>query len=497
MRPRKQPSGLEDVRRKAQSRREGTDRLAAAPTPQDYVRNDLGPDLKLAVRQVDDLKVGKRQLHKLDEARVREIAAPIAALGVCAPITIDKDNRVIDGHARLAAAKFLGMTEIQCIVVSHLSQAERRLLALALNRLPQTAVWDLPTLKLEFQELIAEGQPLEVAGWSMPEIDLALQDEEPQAIEDGPLEPSEEPPVSWPGDGWWIGAHAVLCGDARDLQTIADMFGERRARLVLTDVPYNVKIRGNVTKGRHREFVMASGEMSEGEYLDLISHSMEVATILMLQGGILATFIDWRGLHTVESAARALGLAQLNLICWAKSNAGMGSLYRSQHELLPIYKLGDAPHVNNINLGKHGRSRSNVWRYAGASAFGSDAREGLKLHPTVKPQVMLEEAILDLTNRGELVFDPFLGSGSTLMAAEATGRVCAGVELDPRYVDVILERWMRKYDSEPILAATGQTYSEVRRERSERRHSRRPPSDTPADYPPPTTRFLSSNGRGR
>ena len=219
-----------------------------------------------------------------------------------------------------------------------------------------------------------------------------------------------------------------------------------------------MRIAGNVTRGSHREFAMASGEMTVAEFLAF--NGAWIATVLpyLCNGGILGTFIDWRGLPTVHSAVGNLGLVPLNLIVWAKTNAGMGSLYRPQHELLPLFTKGSRPHVNDIELGKRGRWRSNVWTYPGASSLGSDARRGLKDHPTVKPTAMLEDALLDITNRGDLVIDPFLGSGSTLIAAETTGRVCRGVELDPLYVDVIARRYEAATGNQAVLVETGETF---------------------------------------
>ena len=230
------------------------------------------------------------------------------------------------------------------------------------------------------------------------------------------------------------------------------------ARLVLTDEPYNVKISGHVTGGNHREFAMASGEMSDAEFLAFNEAWMATVLPCLCNGGIFGTFIDWRGLPIVHLAAVTVGLAPSNLIVWAKTNAGMGSLYRSQHELLPLFKNGSASHVNNVALGKHGRWRSNVWTYPGASSLGSDARRGLEEHPTVKPTAMLEDALLDLTNRGDIVVDPFLGSGSTLIAADKTGRVCRGVELDPLYVDVIVRRYEAATGAPGLLVQTGETF---------------------------------------
>ena len=226
----------------------------------------------------------------------------------------------------------------------------------------------------------------------------------------------------------------------------------------ITDEPYNVKIAGNVTGGAHREFAMASGEMTDPKFLVFNDAWMAAVLPYLCDGGVCGTFIDWRGSPIVHSAATKLGLVPLNLIVWAKTNAGMGSLYRSQHELLPLFKKGTALHVNNVELGRRGRRRSNVWTYPGASSLGSDARRGLKDHPTVKPTAMLEDALLDLSNRSDIVVDPFLGSGSTLIAADKTGRVCRGAELDPLYVDVIVRRYEVVTGNPAILIETGEAF---------------------------------------
>jgi DNA modification methylase len=251
------------------------------------------------------------------------------------------------------------------------------------------------------------------------------------------------------------------------------MHRDPAARLVLTDEPYNVPIAGHVTGGAHREFAMASGEMTPDQFLAFNVAWMEAATSYLCDGGVIGTFIDWRGLPTVNAAAIKLDLEPLNLVVWSKTNAGMGSLYRSQHELLPLFKKGSAPHVNNVELGKRGRWRSNVWTYPGASSLGSDARRGLENHPTVKPTAMLEDAILDLTDRGDIVIDPFLGSGSTIIAADKARRVCRGVELDPLYVDVIVRRYEAATDKRAILAETGEPFEALERRRMA---ERTPPS---------------------
>jgi len=289
-----------------------------------------------------------------------------------------------------------------------------------------------------------------------------LLDAEPASTETGPIEPdTDREPITRTGDIYQLGPHRLICGDARDAKVLGALMAQDQAQLLMTDEPYNVAIKGNVTKGDHREFAMASGEMSDADFGAFNTAWMQASLTFLTDGGLFATFIDWRGYATVYAAAVKLGLTPLNLIVWGKTNAGMGSLYRSQHELLPLFKKGKTAHVNNIQLGKSGRWRSNLWQYPGASSMGSDARRGLKEHPTVKPTAMLEDALLDLTNCDDVVLDPFIGSGSTLIAAEKTGRRCRGVEIDARYVDLTIHRWQHVTGRDAILESTGQTFSEI------------------------------------
>lgn len=442
----------EQLKGKARHRRARQRRMSDASASSRPPRNDLTPKLVLVDRRLDELTPPRRNVRKRDEAHIRAIVRSIQTVGFCQPILIAGDGAVVDGLIRLEAAKLAGCATIPCIVVDHLNAIELRTLRLALNRLQEKGGWSLNELKIELEELILEDAPIEIAGFDCAEIDqILLDEEESQAgLEDGPLEPNPAAqPIAQSGDVFQLGAHRIICGDARDPEIWRRLMeGERAdaaplAALAMTDVPYNVKIAGNVTGDRHhREFAMASGEMSETDYFCFNLAWIEVALAHLRDGGLLSTFIDWRGLHVVTAAARRFELAMLNLIVWSKTNAGMGSLYRSQHELLPIFKKGDSSHINNVALGKKaGRHRSNVWSYPGASSLGSDARKGLKDHPTVKPTAMLEDALLDLTDRGDVVLDPFLGSGSTLIAAENTGRRCFGIEIDPLYIDVVIRRW--------------------------------------------------------
>jgi DNA modification methylase len=453
---------LEPLKAKSRQRREHLARLSAPGTQAGVVRNDLLPKLQLVDCALDQVIVPARNVRDLDPAHVREMASAVSHLGFSVPILIDHENNVVDGIVRLEAAKLLGLPRVPCIVVGHLSASERRLLRIAMNRLQEKGQWNLDNLKIELQELILEDEPIEITGFSLPEIDQILLDDEVAAVEPGPLAPEPDvQPVARVGDHFILGRHEIICGDATDPHVLERLMREDQARLLLTDEPYNVKISGNVTRGAHREFVMASGEMSDREFHIFNDAWMAACRSHLHDGALFGSFIDWRGYPTVHAAATALGLSPVNLIVWVKTNAGMGSQYRSQHELLPLFKIGTAAHVNNIELGRHGRWRSNTWTYPGASSMGSDARRGLQDHPTVKPVAMLEDALLDMTNRHDIVLDPFLGSGSTLIAAEKTGRCCRGLELDPRYVDVILRRYYDVIGEQGILRETGETVLEL------------------------------------
>jgi DNA modification methylase len=413
----------DQLRRKSRNRREAQERMALASAGHRR-RNDTLPSLELSYVPLGELRPAGRKLRKLDPAHVREVASSIGLLGFCDPLLIGRNNEIIDGETRFEAAKQLGLDRVPCLHVEHLNPDEQRVLRLAVNRLAEKGQWDLDALKIEFEELILLDAPIEITGFSPAETDHVILGDATERLEAGPLEPDSVTAVARVGDIFRLGPHRVICGDATDPAVLAHLLeGDAPGRLVLTDEPYNVRLAGNVTGGAHREFAMASGEMSDAEFLAF--NGAWIATVLphLCDGAMLGTFIDWRGLPIVHSAASKLGLVPLNLVVWAKTNAGMGSLYRSQHELLPLFKKGTAPQVNNVELGKRGRWRSNVWTYPGASSLGSDARRGLKDHPTVKPTAMLEDALLDLSNRCDIIVDPFLGSGSTLIAADKTGRL--------------------------------------------------------------------------
>jgi DNA modification methylase len=460
------PDGLTpQLKTKSRARRERQRTLAGIADHASKRRNDLLPRLAVSYVPIDELRRAPRRVRRAEAPQVARIRASIEKFGVCQPILIGKDRTIVHGHGVLDAALALGLTEIPVIFVDHLSPAERRLLSITLNRLGETGQWDEEALRIEFAELIDLGEDVVVSGFEEAEIDFLLLDDESDDG-DGEVEvalAATDKAVSRPGDLWVLGRHRLLQADARDPKSYERlMLPDEQARLVLTDEPYNVPNVGHVTsQAQHREFAMAAGEMNREEFAAFNRAWMSSAALYVIDGGLIATFIDWRSVELVLACGRDLGLNLINIVVWSKSNGGQGSLWRSQHELLPVFKKGAAPALNNVELGRFGRWRSNVWCYPGASSVGSDAREGLAIHPTVKPRALLEDALLDVSARDDIVLEPFAGSGSTLISAEATGRICRAIEIDGLYCDGIVRRWQEMTGGESVLEETGETFATV------------------------------------
>ncbi|MEJ1937249.1 DNA methyltransferase, partial [Nostoc sp. NIES-2111] len=312
---------------------------------------------------------------------------------------------------------------------------------------------------------------MDVIGFTTPEIDLVIH--EAADKNQKAAEPEREdllpglphgPVTSRLGDLWQLGKHRLICADATDEAAIARLMDGKQVRMVLTDPPYNVKIKGFVSglgKVKHREFAMASGEMDDAAFREFLVKATKTAVAHLVDGGLLYGFIDWRGLAIYHAALTDCGLSQVNLAVWNKLTGGMGSLYRSQHELCVISKNGTAPHINQVQLGSNGRYRTNVWDHPGMASFGKGRDESLSMHPTVKPVGLLVEAIKDVTDIGDIVVDTFLGSGSTLIAAQKCHRVCYGSELDPIYADAIIRRFETLTGIEAVHIETGLTFAQM------------------------------------
>jgi DNA modification methylase len=427
-------------------------------------------------RRVEELKPDPNNPRRHSKKQVRQIAASIEAFGFNVPILIDREGKVIAGHGRLAACRALGWSEVPTLCLDHLTPAQARAFMIADNRLTEISTWDDRLLAEQLKELSLSGLDfdLEITGFEVAEIDLRIAslEESPDPAEDpADLVPdlAEAAPVSAFGDLWQLGRHRLLCGNALDPEAFAALMGEQRAAAVFTDPPYNVPIEGHASglgAIHHRPFPMASGEMDPAQFTGFLTKACRNLAAFSREASLHYVCMDWRHLGEMMAAGREAYGELKNLCVWVKDNGGMGSLYRSQHELIFLFKQGRAPHRNNVQLGRFGRNRSNVWHYPGVNSFARNGAEGnlLALHPTVKPVAMVADAILDSTARGDIVLDGFLGSGTTLIAAERTGRRCYGLELDPAYADTIIRRWQGLTGGAAYHAASGRSFDDLARE---------------------------------
>jgi len=421
--------------------------MAQPKTPTGALRRDL--TLEYVALDSLTLDPENARLHK--PAQLKQIAASIEAFSFNAPILIDRDGKVIAGHGRVLACRKLGWTDVPVIRLEHLEPAQARAFAIADNRLAENSTWDEAMLARHFKVLteLDLDFSLEATGFSIGEIDLKIESLGEPANENDPADELAEagPAVAQFGDLWTLGSHKLLCGDSLEAESYRRLMGEDRAAMIFTDPPYNVAIDGNVTgKGKihHREFAMATGEMSEAEFVAFLTKACELMAEHSSNGSVHYVCMDWGHLYPLITAGRTVYDGMLNICVWAKPYGGLGGIYRSAHEMVLVFKNGRAAHRNNVKMGKFGRNRTNVWNYAGSRGFGRGEDADLtSQHPTPKPVTMIADAVLDVTTRGDLILDPFLGSGSTLIAAERVGRHCRAIEMDPLYVDLAIRRWQR------------------------------------------------------
>ncbi|MEJ0060843.1 MAG: DNA methyltransferase [Terricaulis sp.] len=407
----------------------------------------------------------KRNARTHSKRQIGQIAKSIATFGFNNPVLIDDEFGIIAGHGRVEAAKLLRLKEIPCLRLSHLNEEEKRAYILADNQLATRAGWDYELLAIELQGLIDLGFDVSQTGFEVAEIDMILETEREKAADDieKPL-PARSSAVTQRGDIWRLGSHKLICGDARHENAYAKLLGNERAELVFTDPPYNVPIDGFVGgkgKIKHREFEVAAGEMTEAEFTRFLEDVLGLAASKSIDGAIHFVCMDWRHMFELTVAGRKVYDELKNVIVWAKDNAGMGTFYRSQHEFVFAFKKGAAAHINNFELGQFGRSRSNVWKYAGANSMKAGRLEELAMHPTVKPLALVADAIKDCSHNGGLVLDPFSGSGTTIIAAEKTGRVARAIELDPLYCDVAVRRWQNFTGKRAYLNDTNFSFEQI------------------------------------
>jgi DNA modification methylase len=419
---------------------------------------DLGP---VASIDIEQLRVSE-SVKTYPRGLIKKAAKLTETIKFLMPILIDAKGEIVAGEIWYHVAKFLELPEVPIIRVLQMSPAQIRAYRIAEQRLQEQAPWDEQALGLVFKDLSDQDLDfsLELTGFSTTEIDLLVEGVEqdstdPDAGHEAPT-PEAGLPVSKSGDTWIMDNHHVHCGNSLDCRSYQAVLGNAKAALVITDPPYNVAISGHVGGNgdiQHREFAMASGEMKPAEFIDFLAAICELLVRFSADGSLHCIFMDWRHATELLTAGNASYARLINVCAWVKKNGGMGSFYRSRHELVFVFKNGTAPHRNNIELGKHGRNRTNVWEYGASTVSGAS--------PMIKPVQMIADAIRDCSARGDILLDPFLGSGSSLIAAERTGRVLRGIEMDPRYVDVTIRRWQRHTGGHAVDAASGDRFDDL------------------------------------
>lgn len=426
----------------------------------------LGSDLTITYVASESLAPYKNNPRTHTKKQINQIAKSIKEFGFINPMLVDDTGTIIAGHGRLEAIQQLGIKQVPVIRLNHLTEAQRKAYAIADNKLAELAGWDKNLLRIELESLaiLDIDYDLTITGFEVGEIDFLLACDDETEEPEPTIPPPPVNPVSQVGDVWLLGRHRLICADATDPASYDKLMSGKKASLIFTDPPYNVAINGHVCgngKVKHDEFVMASGEMSETEFTDFLGKVFKQLCTHSTDGSMHYICMDWRHIRELQKAASVYTELK-NLCVWNKTNGGMGSLYRSKHELVFVYKNGTKPHINNVELGKHGRYRTNVWDYAGVNCLG--AKSDLELHPTVKPVAMIRDAIKDCSKRGDIVLDVFGGSGSTLLAAEVCGRVAYLIELDPKYVDVIIHRYQDEM-FENAIHEDGQSFAQKREAR--------------------------------
>jgi DNA modification methylase len=422
------------------------------------------PKLTVIYKDPKALRPREKNPRKHPKRQIEQLKRSITEFGFVRPVLLDASDGIIAGHGSTLAAIELGMTDMPTVRVDHLSPDQIRAYVIADNKLAENAGWDTELLTLELKELSLSFD-VTLTGFELPEVDLLLGELAPgsDGADEIPEIDTKRPAVTRAGDLWRIGEHFLLCGDSTKRESYHALLKGAKAQAVFTDPPYNVRIAGNVSglgKTVHQEFAMASGEMSQEEFTEFLTTVFGHLAKSSVDGSIHYICMDWRHMREMLDSAGAYSEMK-NLCVWAKTNAGMGSLYRSQHELVFVFKNGTAGHINNVELGRFGRNRTNVWTYAGVNTFGKERDAELAMHPTVKPVALVADAILDCSHRGGIVLDAFAGSGSTLIAAEKTGRRGYGIEFEPRYCDTIIRRFEKVYGLTAMHVESGSSFEDI------------------------------------
>ena len=438
-------------------------------TVPESLRPHIADALTIENLPIKDLRRYQNNPRLHPKSQIEKLVRAIDEFGFLIPVLIDNRNNVLAGHARLEAANKLSLPCVPCIRASHLTETQKRTFIILDNRLTEEAEWDFQLLAKEIEFLQDEGIDLATTGFEIAEIEMIF-----DAVTSNTCSPATDDIlpnlapdniVTKPGDLWILGDHRLFCGDARRLESFQILLSDEIAQLAFVDPPYNLKIRGHVSgngRVKHREFAQASGEKTSAQFQKFLEESLGLLAEHSVDGSIHFVCSDWRHLDEMLAAGRRTYRELKNLVIWNKTNAGMGSFYRSQHELIFVWKNGRGKHVNNIELGRHGRNRSNVWTYSGANAFSPDRLDDLAMHPTVKPVAMVADAVRDCSRRGDIVLDSFGGSGTTLIACERTHRKARLIELDSVYCDQIVRRWQKLTGQNAVHATTGNFFDQTK-----------------------------------
>jgi DNA modification methylase len=419
-------------------------------------------DLQIDYRTLSELRENPANAKIHPKKQLAQVVRSIRSFGFLSPMLIDATGMILCGHARFAAAKELKLDEVPTVCVDHLTEAQRRAFEIADNKCAEGGSWSEEQLAIEFEALLNQETDFEIidTGFTIGEVDTIIESQhKPKTPAERPFVPDRVDAVCKPGDLWIMGEHRLFNGDALDPVSYRVLLGRERAAMVFTDPPYNLQIPDVVSglgKVRHENFAVACGEMSREEFRDFLLAAIRCMVDVTNDGSIHYICMDWRQIELLISAGREV-YSELKAICvWDKQSAGMGSLYRNRHELVAVFKVGSAPHTNHVQLGANGRNRTTIWSYPGMAGFGRGRAEKLSWHPTVKNTEMVADAILDCSDPGSIILDPFAGSGTLALAAQRSRRRAALIELDPHYCDVILRRFCDATGIEPYNAWTGE-----------------------------------------
>ncbi|MBG1233487.1 site-specific DNA-methyltransferase [Aestuariivirga litoralis] len=427
------------------------------------------PGLQIESIKLESLVLNPRNARTHSRRQIQQIAKSIRSFGFASPVLIDENNVILAGHGRLTAAKELQLAHVPCIRLAHLNLTQKKALALADNRIALDAGWDEELLAQELKDILTDATfDITDTGFTLAEIDGVIEglgvDEAGDPRDERLPALDADQKVTQKGDVWILGRHRLICGDALDPEVVETLMAGDLAQMVFADPPYNVKI-ANVSglgKTEHPEFAMASGEMAPEQFTSFLETAFRNLVKHSIDGSIHFVCMDWRHQAEISEAGKRTYSELKNVIVWDKINGGMGSFYRSRHELIYAFKNGTAPHINNFGLGQRGRYRTNVWAYRGMNSFGAGRDAALESHPTVKPVAMIADAIKDVSGRGGIVLDLFGGSGSTLIAAEKAGRRGFLCELNEAYCDLIIRRYQACAKDDATLVSTGETFDQRR-----------------------------------